>query len=67
VFDVKAKLWLEFNSKCIIGRGRAELLQKIQELGSLSKVAKSMNMAYSHAWSEIKAIEEAVGTPVIKT
>ena len=67
VFDVKAKIWLEIDSKCIIGKGRAELLRKIKELGSLSEVAKSMGMAYSHAWTEIKEIEDAIGNPVIIT
>lgn len=67
MFEVKAKVWLETDSKCIIGKGRAELLHKIKELRSLTKVAKSMNMAYSHAWSEIKEIEEAVGCPIIVT
>ena len=65
MFEVNAKLWLEINSKCVIGKGRAELLHKIKELGSLSEVAKSMGMAYSHAWSEIKEIEEAVCGSVI--
>jgi molybdate transport system regulatory protein len=65
VFEVNAKLWLEINSKCIIGKGRAELLHKIKELGSLTEVAKSMGMAYSHAWCEIKEIEDAVGGSVI--
>lgn len=67
MFEIKAKIWLEIDSKCIIGKGRAELLDKIKEMGSLSKVAKSMGMAYSHAWSEIKEIEETVGGPVITT
>ncbi len=67
MFEIKAKLWLESDSKCVIGKGRAELLKKIKELESLSEVAKSMNMAYSHAWSEIKEIENVVGSPVIKT
>lgn len=67
MFEVKAKIWFEIDSKCIIGKGRAELLHKIKELGSLSEAAKSMGMAYSHAWSEIKEIEEAVDSPVIIT
>lgn len=67
MFEIKAKIWLESDSKCIIGKGRAELLKKVKDLGSLSEVAKSMNMAYSHAWSEIKEIENVVGSPVIRT
>ena len=67
MFEVKAKIWLEIDSKCVIGKGRAELLHKIKELGSISEVARSMDMAYSHAWSEIREISDAVGGPVIKT
>jgi molybdate transport system regulatory protein len=67
MFQVKAKLWLEIDNKCIIGQGRAELLNKIKEQGSLTKVAKSMKMAYSHAWSEIQEISIAVGDPVVET
>jgi molybdate transport system regulatory protein len=67
VIKVKAKIWLEIDSNCIIGQGRAELLRKIKELGSLSEVARSMGMAYSHAWSEIKEISNAIGGQVIVT
>jgi molybdate transport system regulatory protein len=67
VFEVKAKVWLELNSKCIVGEGRAKLLQKIKELSSLAKAARSMGMAYSHAWSEIREISNAAGSPVIIT
>lgn len=65
MFEVKAKIWLELDSKGVIGEGRAELLHKIKELGSLSEVAKSMGMAYSHAWAEIKEISDVVGNPII--
>ena len=66
MFETKAKIWLEIDSKCIIGEGRAELLHKIKELESLSEAARSMGMAYSHAWSEIKEISKAVGGPVME-
>jgi molybdate transport system regulatory protein len=65
--DVKAKLWLEKNSRFIIGAGRAEILRKIKETGSLAKAAKSMSMSYSHAWSEIRDISDAAGGQVVET
>ena len=43
------------------------MLRKIKELGSLTEVARSMGMAYSHAWSEIKEISNSVGGQVIVT
>ena len=66
MLEVNAKIWLEMDNKCIIGKGRAELLNRIKELGSLRKAAESMDMSYSHAWEEIKEISEAAGGPVIE-
>jgi molybdate transport system regulatory protein len=65
--EVKAKLWLEKDGKIILGKGRAQLLSQIEKSGSLSEAAKTMNMSYSHAWSEIKEISEALGESVIDT
>lgn len=65
--EVKAKLWLENDSRFILGVGRAELLRHVKETGSLMKAAKAMGMSYSHAWSEVRDISEALGTPVIET
>ena len=67
MFQVRAKLWLEIDTKCSIGQGRAELLHKIKDYGSLTKVAKVMGMAYSHAWSEIQEISDAAGGAVLET
>jgi len=66
MLEVNAKIWLEMDSKCVVGDGRAELLRKIKEKKSLSKAAESMDMAYSHAWQEINEISEAAGGPVIE-
>jgi molybdate transport system regulatory protein len=65
--EVKAKLWLEKDSRFILGIGRAEILRKIKETGSLAKAAKSMGMSYSHAWSEIRDISESLGESVVET
>ena len=67
MIDVKAKLWLEKDSKFILGSGRAEILRKIEETGSLAGAAESMGMSYSHAWSEVREISDALGGPVVET
>lgn len=67
MIEAKAKLWLEKDGFILLGKGRAQLLRKIRGTGSLSEAAKSMDMSYSHAWSEVKAISEALGKPVIET
>jgi molybdate transport system regulatory protein len=67
VVEVRAKLWLENSSRFVLGTGRAELLRHVGETGSIAKAAKAMGMSYSHAWSEIRDISEALGQPVIST
>jgi molybdate transport repressor ModE-like protein len=65
--EVRAKLWLEKDSKFILGVGRAEILRNIRDTGSISKAAKAMGMSYSHAWSEIREMSRGLGAPVIET
>jgi len=55
------KLWLQHENKILLGLGRAKLLKKIEELGSLKKAAESFGMSYRAAWGRIKRTEEAMG------
>ncbi len=64
---VKAKLWLENDGKFILSSGRAEILRKIDETGSLSEAAKSMGMSYSHAWSQVREMSAAAGGKLVET
>lgn len=65
--EVRAKLWLEENGRFVIGAGRAELLRRVKETGSISEAAKAMGMSYSHAWSEIREMSGAAGNNVVRT
>ena len=65
--EVKAKLWLEKDSRFVLGEGRAELLRYIGNTGSLTKAAKRMGMSYSHAWALVRDISEALGKQVVET
>ena len=42
------------------------LLQKVDELGTLSDAAKALRMSYRHAWGMIRRAEEALGEPLLK-
>lgn len=50
----------------MLGVGRAQLLQRIDSLGSLKKAAESMNMSYRAAWGRIKRTEAALGVPMVE-
>ena len=47
------------------GPGVAQLLQKIDTLGSLRKAAGDINMAYSKAWKILKNAEKGLGFPLL--
>ncbi len=51
----------------ILGEGRAELLELIDETGSLSQAAKEMGMSYRYAWGMVRRISEAAGGPVVES
>lgn len=58
---------MRIDSKSLMGAGRAELLRKIEETGSLSNAAKSMGMSYRHAWGVIHHMEDIVGEKLVES
>lgn len=66
-FKPKIKVWLEINSKPVLGEGRAKLLKEIDNIGSLSKSAKNLKISYRHAFKLIKNLNKRVGEKVIET
>ena len=49
----------------VLGEGRAELLELIDETGSLSQAARDMGMSYRYAWGVVRKVSEAAGGPVV--
>lgn len=62
---LRIHLWLETDQGMLLGLGRAELLLRIQECGSLNKAAKVMGMSYRAAWGRLKATETQIGEPLV--
>jgi molybdate transport system regulatory protein len=63
---LRLRLWLETEEGMLLGLGRAMLLVKVAELGSLNKAAKAMGMSYRAAWGRLKATEERLGRSVVE-
>ena len=63
---LRIHLWLETGEGMLLGLGRAELLLRIQECGSLNRAAKAMGMSYRAAWGRLKATENQVGEPLVE-
>ena len=50
-----------------VGPGKVELLESVRELGSISSAARSMDMAYRHAWELIDDMNRCFRSPVVAT
>jgi molybdate transport system regulatory protein len=62
---IKTKVWLEKDGKLLMGWGRATLLARIDELGSISAAAKSMKLAYRNAWLWVEAMNRLSARPLV--
>lgn len=67
--NIKAhgRVWLTLNGKNFMGRGRAELLKRIAQTGSISKAAKAMKMSYKAAWDAVDAMNAAYGQALVES
>lgn len=64
-FTVHGRLWIEGPDGTVLGHGRVELLEKIDELGSLSAAANALGMSYRYAWKLVKSMNEHSGAPLL--
>jgi molybdate transport system regulatory protein len=50
-----------------IGPGKAELIDRIAETGSISAAARAMGMSYRRAWQLVEALNQDFRKPVVTT
>lgn len=62
---IRLHIWLETTEGVFFGTGRALLLMKIEEHGSLKKAAEDLGMSYRAAWGKIRKTEEVLGVRLI--
>ncbi|MEO5995828.1 MAG: winged helix-turn-helix domain-containing protein [Chitinophagaceae bacterium] len=66
-YKVAGTLWIECEGHRFFGPGRVELLQRIEETGSINKAAKTMGMSYKKAWEMINALNTQSSKPLVIT
>jgi molybdate transport system regulatory protein len=62
----KFKVWVTFGDQLKFGDGRARLLEKIEELGSLRQAAAEFEMSYRNAWGYLRELERAAGFELVQ-
>ncbi|MBW2095316.1 MAG: LysR family transcriptional regulator [Deltaproteobacteria bacterium] len=65
---IKSRQWIvDEDDHIIIGEGRKEIFEHIQETGSINQTAKVMRMSYKGVWSKIKATEKSLNMKIVDT
>jgi len=62
----RGRVWIDGPEGTFIGYGRVVLLERIMEHGSISKAAKSMEMAYRHAWDLVDSMNRQAKGPFVE-
>ena len=62
----RARIWIDGPEGTFIGHGRVVLLERIIEHGSITKAAKSMGMAYRHAWDLVDSMNRQAKRPFVE-
>ena len=61
------KIWLEYNKKPLLGKGRYNLLKTINKTNSLKRSVDILKINYKTAFNHIRKIEERLGKRIIDT
>lgn len=57
-FVVRAKIWIEnADGELVFGSGKTELLELINQTGSILKASKLMGLSYKKAWTHIQILQ----------
>ena len=62
---IRGRLWIDGKDGTFIGYGRIVLLERIQEHGSITQAARSMNMSYRHAWKLVDSMNRQSSKPLV--
>ena len=66
-FTVNGSIWIECNGERFFGPGPVELLELINETGSINQAAKQMEMSYKKAWQIISSLNTETRQPFVVT
>jgi molybdate transport system regulatory protein len=64
---LNGRLWLEHDGHRFFGPGPVQLLELIEETGSISKAAKKMTMSYKKAWDIVNNLNTTANKPLVIT
>jgi len=64
--EAKVKVWIEDNEKNLIfGGGKTEVLEFIDQTGSIKEASQKVGMNYKKAWNHVKILQENVADELV--
>jgi len=65
---LKTKNWIENRDEALVfSKGKIDILELIDEHGSISRAAKEMGMSYKKAWTHIKLLQKHLEDEILTT
>lgn len=58
-------LWLERNGQVVLSKWRIQLLEAIEETGSISAAAEQLEVPYRRAWERLNEMEKGLGVQLV--
>ena len=62
----RVKVWLEAEGRYAFGFGLCEMLQAVDQTGSIKQAAANIGKSYRYVWGRIKEAEEVLGTEIVE-
>jgi molybdate transport system regulatory protein len=63
--SIRVRCWIDIDGVKFFGPGRAELLELIEESGSIAQAAKEMGMSYKKAWAMVDEMNSRGKKPYV--
>ncbi len=64
-FTIEYRFWISCNGQPIFGKGKIELLLKIEETGSLRKASEMLKMSYRKAYYSVDQMNRLAKEPIV--
>lgn len=62
----RLKVWLEAGGRYAFGFGLCEMLQAVDETGSIKQAAQDLGKSYRYVWGRLKAAEDVLGRRLVE-
>jgi len=63
--EIRVRCWIDVDGVKFFGPGPAELLEHIEQEGSIAKAAKKMGMSYKKAWDLVAELNTKSKSPFV--